>query len=163
MLLLLLLLLNADRRTCTHPLFLPLFIHTHTTQLTIDGAIVSTADITPTNNGTAWELYMDTVEIKGSNIPGVRQVLDAGLQLSSRTLANVLESTVSSYSTPKPIFTTTYLDEKYRIGRDQDENVFVYTKVSDETTPTDYSHVMADLGVAKLLEGLNDAVFKFYL
>lgn len=29
-------------------------------QVTIEGAIVSSADITPTTNGDGWELYMDT-------------------------------------------------------------------------------------------------------
>jgi hypothetical protein len=130
---------------------------------TIDGAIVSSADISPVNNSSAWEIYMDTVAIKGSNIPGLRQALDGGLNLSSRGLASVLESTVSSYTTPKPIFTTTYLDENLRISRDQDDKVFVYTKVCNSTTPTDYSNVMPDLGVSKLLEGFNDAVTKFYL
>lgn len=132
-------------------------------QFTIDGAIVSSADISPVNNSSAWEIYMDTVAIKGSNIPGLRQALDGGLNLSSRGLASVLESTVSSYTTPKPIFTTTYLDENLRISRDQDDKVFVYTKVCNSTTPTDYSNVMPDLGVSKLLEGFNDAVTKFYL
>jgi hypothetical protein len=130
---------------------------------TIDGAIVSSADISPVNNSSAWEIYMDTVAIKGSNIPGLRQALDGGLNLSSRGLASVLESTVSSYTTPKPIFTTIYLDENLRISRDQDDKVFVYTKVCNSTTPTDYSNVMPDLGVSKLLEGFNDAVTKFYL
>ena len=106
---------------------------------------------------------MDTVEIKGSNMPGIRQILDGGLQLSSRTLASLLESTVPSYKTPKPIFSTTFLDDKFRISRDQDENVFVYVKVSNDTSPTDYSGVLPDLGVSKLLEGFNDAVTKFYL
>lgn len=106
---------------------------------------------------------MNTVEIKGSNVPGLRQALDGGLKLSSRRLAKVLESTVSSYTTPKPIFTTTYLDDNLRISRDQDDKVFVYTKVSNSTTPTDFSNVMPDFGVAKLLEGFNDAVTKFYL
>lgn len=132
-------------------------------QLTIDGAIVSSADITPTSNGDAWEIYMDTVEIKGSNIPGLRQILDGGLNLSSRGLASLLESTVSSYTTPKPIFTTTYLDNDLRMSRDQDDKVFVYSKVSNSTSPTDYSNVMPDLGATKLLEGFNDAVTKFYL
>ena len=32
----------------------------------IEGALVSSADITSTPSGTGWELYMDTVEVKGS-------------------------------------------------------------------------------------------------
>jgi len=129
--------------------------------LTIDGAIVSSADITPT--GDAWEVYMDTVEIKGSNLPGLRQVLDSGLKLQSRQLAKLLEDNISSYNTPKPMFDTTYLSENLRISRDQDGKVFVYTKVSEETEPTDYSNAMSDFGVSKLLEGFNDAVVKYYM
>ena len=132
--------------------------------VTINGAIVSSADITPIqNDGTAWELFMDTVEIKGSNIPGLRQVLDQGLSLSSRTLGAWLEQNSPTYTNPKPIFKTTYLSDTKRISRDQDDNVFVYTKVSDRTEPTDYSSVLPDLGVARLLEGFNDAITKFYL
>ena len=132
--------------------------------VTINGAIVSSADITPTpNDETAWELFMDTVEIKGSNIPGLRQVLDQGLSLSSRKLGTILEQTIQTYTNPKPIFKTTYLSDTKRISRDQDDNVFVYTKVSDRTEPTDYSSVLPDLGVARLLEGFNDAITKFYL
>ena len=48
--------------------------------LTIAGSIVSQADISPTEDGNAWELFMDTVQIKGSNIPGLRTILDNGLQ-----------------------------------------------------------------------------------
>jgi hypothetical protein len=131
--------------------------------VTIGGAIVSTADITPTNNGKAWELYMDTVQIKGSNIPGIRQLLDQSLQLQSRRLASVLESAISGYKTPKPVFETTFLSKTIRISRDQDDKVFVYVKVSDKMEATDYSNVMPDFGVTKLLEGFNDAVTKFYL
>jgi hypothetical protein len=43
--------------------------------LSITGALVSSADITPTY-GVAWTVYMDTVQIKGSKITGLRQVLD---------------------------------------------------------------------------------------
>lgn len=131
--------------------------------VTIEGAIVSSADITPSNNGAAWELYMDTVEIKGSNIPGVRQVLDQGLKLGSRTLGDFLESNIDSYTNPKPVFETTFLSDTLRISRDQDGKVFVYGKMSDDTEPSDYSGVDADLGALKLLEGFNDAITKFYL
>lgn len=130
----------------------------------IVGALVSTADIAETPNGTAWEVYMDTVQVKGSNIPGLRQLLDMeNVKLQSRSLANVLEQTVASYTTPKAIFRTTYLDDRYRIARDQDDNVFLYVKTSNSTEPTDYRSVDADLGVARLLEGFNDAVTRFYI
>jgi len=124
---------------------------------------VSSADITPTPSGEAWEIYMDTVEIKGSNIPGLRQFFDSGLQLQSRQLASFLEQSISGYTTPRPIFKTTYLSESMRISRDQDDKIFVYTKVSDRTEPKDYSDVSPDLGVTKLLEGFNDKIAKAFL
>eukprot|EP00980_Cylindrotheca_fusiformis_P004384 scaffold925_cov129-Cylindrotheca_fusiformis.AAC.37 len=131
--------------------------------VTVDGAIVSSADITSTEDGTGWELLMDTVEIKGSNIPGLRQVLDGGLKLESRNLGSFLENTIGSYKNPRPVFQTTYLSENLRISRDQDGKVFVYGKLSDDSEPSDYKNVDADLGVLKLLEGFNDAITKFYL
>ncbi len=128
---------------------------------TVTGAIVSSADITPVQNGGAWEIFMDTVEIKGSNIPLLRRALDGGLKLESRSLGSFLEENVEEYSNPKPIFETTYLDDTLRISRDQDGKVFVYGKMSDETEPTNYKSVDADLGLLNLLEGLNDNFFKF--
>jgi hypothetical protein len=124
---------------------------------------VSSADITPVDSGECWEIFMDTVEIKGSNIPGLRQLLDRGLKLQSRNLGQFLEKNLEGYTNPKPIIQTTYLDETLRIARDQDDKVFVYAKVSSDTTVTDYKNVMPDLGLAKLLEGFNDAVTKLYL
>jgi len=130
---------------------------------TIDGSIVSQADITPTDDGKSWELLMDTVQIKGSNIPGLRTILDNGLQLQSRGLGSFLENNLDGYTNPRPIFETTYLTESIRISRDQDGKVFVYAKESDDSNPTDYGKVEADLGVLKLLGGFNDAVTKFYI
>eukprot|EP00579_Thalassiosira_antarctica_P032452 CAMPEP_0201993762 /NCGR_PEP_ID=MMETSP0905-20130828/1849_1 /ASSEMBLY_ACC=CAM_ASM_000554 /TAXON_ID=420261 /ORGANISM="Thalassiosira antarctica, Strain CCMP982" /LENGTH=352 /DNA_ID=CAMNT_0048548629 /DNA_START=35 /DNA_END=1090 /DNA_ORIENTATION=+ len=125
---------------------------------TIDGSIVSTADATPISSN-EWELFMDTVEIKGSNIPFLRSVLDSGnVQLKSRGLSQVLEENVDSYEVPKPVLRTTFIDEGMRIVRDEDDNIFVYGRVSDSEEPTDYSGVMADFGVASLLEGFNDAI-----
>jgi len=131
--------------------------------VTIEGAIVSTADITPTRSGSAWEIFMDTVEIKGSNIPFLRQILDNGLKLKSRDLGTFLEENVNDYTNPKPIFETTYLGNNMRISRDQDGKVFVYGKTSDVTEPTTYSNVDSDMGVTRLLEGINDSIFKFYI
>ena len=45
--------------------------------------------------------------------------------------------------------------------RDEDDNVFVYGRMSDSEDPKDYSDILPDLGVASLLEGFNDAVTKF--
>ncbi|GFH47617.1 hypothetical protein CTEN210_04092 [Chaetoceros tenuissimus] len=131
---------------------------------TINGAIVSSADITPTTEGNAWEIYMDTVEIKGSNIPLLRSILDnEQVALKSRDLASVLEDNLPDYSTPRPVFETTYLDDTIRISRDQDGKVFVYGKLDDIVEPTSYDSVDADLGILKLLEGLNDNFVKFSL
>ena len=144
--------------------------------LAITGAIVSTADYTLllSNNDddddmsirNDLELYMDTVEIKGSNLPLLRRILDQpSAKLQSRKLADVLEQALpnNSYTTPRPQFRTTFLKEKFRISRDQDDNIFVYVKTSSDDTLTDYSAVEADLGVFSLLEGFNDAVTRIYL
>ncbi|KAL7542645.1 hypothetical protein ACHAXR_011951 [Thalassiosira sp. AJA248-18] len=143
--------------------FLPTFRYSGGLPFTIDGAIVSTADATP-KSSTEWELFMDTVEIKGSNIPILRRVLDSeNVALKSRDLSKVLEENVDSYEVPKPVLTTVFIDDGMRIVKDEDDNVFVYGRVSDSEEPTDYSGVMADLGVGSLLEGFNDAVSKVYL
>jgi len=127
--------------------------------LTITGSIVSTASI-EANLGTGYRLLMDTVEIKGSNLPGLRQALDAGLKLQSRQLGSAIESVVPTYANPQPLFRTSYLDaEGLRISRDQDGKVFVYAKVSDSTEPTDYAAVSSDLGVASLLQGVASTLF----
>jgi hypothetical protein len=132
--------------------------------VTITGAIVSSADASPTSDGNGWELLMDTVEIKGSNLPGVRQILDQGLKLQSRPLGNWLEENFAEqYSKPVPVLDITYLDDMFRISRDQDGNAYCYIKTSESTELTDYSRVDADLGVLRLLEGFNDAVTKFYI
>jgi len=51
-----------------------------------EGSIFSTADISPVQSDMAWEIYMDAIEIRGSNMSGRRQVLDAGLNCSQRLL-----------------------------------------------------------------------------
>lgn len=103
------------------------------------------------------------VEIKGSNIPGLRQVLDQGLMLGSRQLGDFLENNLDGYTNPRPVFEITYLSKNLRISREQDGKVFVYGKLSDELEPSDYSKVEADLGALTLLEGFNDAITKFYI
>lgn len=106
---------------------------------------------------------MFLVEIKGSNIPGLRRLFDEGLKLESRDLGSFLQENLAEYDNPRPIFRTTYLSETLRISRDQDDKVFVYGKLSDETEPSNYSTVEADLGFLKLLGGFNDAITKFYI
>ena len=137
---------------------------------TIDGAIVSTADAavplssSDDDDAAEWKLYMETVEIKESNVPILRNLLDSkNVALRSRDLSKVLEDDVDGYKVPRPVLRTTYVDDGMRIVRDVDDHVFVYGRVSDSEVPTDYSGVMPDLGVASLLEGFNDAVAKIYL
>ena len=132
--------------------------------ISITGTIVSTADLTWDAATGAWEIHMDTVQIKGSNIPLVRNLLDnENVKLQSRILSRALEQTISSYQTPKATFRITYLDEQFRISRDMDDHIFLHVKTSNSTVPTDYQWVDADLGVGRLLEGLNDAVTKLYI
>jgi hypothetical protein len=128
--------------------------------LVIEGALVSSADWVPAENSTAMELFMDTVEVKGSNLPILRLFLDQdSSKLYSRRLANKLERVIPSYKTPKPIFKTTYLDHSLRISRDQDDNVFVYIKTSEDDSLTNYSDREADLGVKKLMYGFRKVLF----
>jgi hypothetical protein len=151
--------------------FLPGLRYSGGLPLTIDGAIVSTADAAAPSSSSSsdddaaeWELYMDTVEIKGSNVPILRNLLDSeNVALRSRDLSKVLEDNVDGYEVPRPVLRTTYVDDGMRIVRDVDDHVFVYGRVSDSEVPTDYSGVMPDLGVASLLESFNDAVAKIYL
>lgn len=125
----------------------------------IDGAIVSTASIA-TNSGAGFELLMESVEIKGSNVPMLRQLLDSGLMLRTGAVGNALESVVRDRELfQTPLFRTTYLDSDLRISRDQDGKLFVYTRVSDSVVPTNYEDVPSDLGIAKLLEGAVKTVF----
>jgi hypothetical protein len=139
--------------------FVPSLRYSGGLPFTIDGAIVSSADIMPRETKSSsstmeWELYMDTVEIKGSNIPILRNLLDSeNAALKSRDLSQV----------PKPVLRTTYVDRDMRIVRDEDDYIFVYAKVSSSEEPTDYSDVLADFGIASSLEGFNDAITKVYL
>jgi len=123
----------------------------------IRGAIVSTATI-ESNSGDAWRLLMDTVEVKGSNIPLLRQALDAGVRLKTRDLGAALGQVVPTYANPQPLFRTTYLDATLRISRDQDGKLFVYTRTSAVTLPTDYRGAASDLGVSALVSGLANAL-----
>ena len=139
--------------------------------LTIEGAIVSTADYAILNNNSTGavdlSLYMDTVEIKGSNLPFLRRILDdSNVKLDSRRLSSFLEnqSFVFNYEAPpRPVFRTVYLSDQFRVSRDEDDHLFVYVKTSSDTKLTDYSSVQSDLGVLSLLEGFNDAITRFYL
>ena len=81
---------------------------------TIDGAIVSTADAAAPSSSSddddaaEWELHMDTVEIKGSNVPILRNLLDSeNVALRSRDLSKVLKDDVDGYEVPRPVLRTT--------------------------------------------------------
>ena len=116
--------------------------------LTIFGSIVSSADITTTSGPRGLEktLEMADVEVKGSNIPLLRPLLDNGLQLDSRAVTDVVQ-----VDRPFPVFTTTYCDADIRISRDVDDNLYVYTKESDDTSLTSCDDVSADLGIPELV------------
>lgn len=85
---------------------------------------------------TCLELHMDRVRIKqeSSNIPLVSELLNLFEGLDTRAMSQVLEERLSStgrgYATPRPRFRTTYLDPEagFRVGRDQDDNAFVYLR-----------------------------------
>jgi hypothetical protein len=119
--------------------------------LTIFGSIVSSADITATTSGPRGlekTLEMADVEVKGSNIPVLRNLLDNGLKLDSRAVNDALP-----IDRPFPVFTTTYCDGDVRISRDVDDNLYIYTKESDDTSLTSYDDVDADLGIPELIQG----------
>ena len=147
--------------------FLPGLKYSGGLPITIDGAIVSTADATPVlseQGGIEWNLLMDTVEIKGSNLPLLQSILNSdNAKLRTRDLSKLLEENIDSYQTPQVVLRTTFVDSDMRIARDVDDNIFVYGRVSDSEECTDYSGVLPDLGVASLLEGFNDAIAKLYL
>ncbi len=102
--------------------FLPGLRYSGGLSFTIDGAIVSTANAAAPSSSSdyddaaEWELHMDTVEIKGSNVPILRNLLDSeNVALRSRDLSKVLEDNVDGYEVPKPVLRTTYVDDGMRI------------------------------------------------
>mmetsp|Transcript_4766 Transcript_4766/g.14142 ORF Transcript_4766/g.14142 Transcript_4766/m.14142 type:complete len:320 (+) Transcript_4766:157-1116(+) len=118
----------------------------------IFGSIVSSADVVSAEAGARgldMTLEMADVEVKGSNIPLLRTALDAGLKLDSRAVNDALP-----IDRPFPVFTTTYCDDEVRVSRDVDDNLYIYTKESDDPTPTSYDDVPADLGIPELLSGV---------
>ena len=125
--------------------------------IAITGSLVSTADIVGRPSDGSLELLMDSVEVKGSNVPGLRALLDNGLKLDTRAVADALEDNLPKVRTP--IFRTTYVDSRLRVSRDQDDKIFVYSKISSDTQPTDYSTAPADLGLSALVNGLQTAFF----
>lgn len=99
--------------------------------LTIRGTIESSADI-ETKTSDSMTLFMDKVRIKKgtSNIPILKNVLDEFSGLPIRRLGQRLEERFrDSYTNPRPVFRTKYVDAHMRISRDQDNNIFVYNRV----------------------------------
>ena len=78
----------------------------------------------------------------------LRPLLDNGLKLDSRSINDALP-----IDRPFPVFTTTYCDADVRVSRDVDDNLYVYTKESDDTSLTSYDDVDADLGIPELIRG----------
>ena len=90
------------------------FIKTKTT-------ITSTADIAKSDDG-SWELRMDKIAVKDgilAQFPGI----------PIRAITSFLER-IPQFETPKAVVNVTYVDQDLRIIRDQDSNVFVYTRIA---------------------------------
>ena len=99
--------------------------------LTLKGTIESSADI-EAKTSESMSLFMDKVRIKrgSSNLPIFKDFLDGFDGLPIRRLGQELEERFrNSYSNPRPIFRTRYVDAHMRISRDQDDNIFVYNRV----------------------------------
>lgn len=94
--------------------------------LTVTGTIVSSSDIV-SKTSDSYELYMDKVQIKGSNIPLFGDFFNNFEGLPIRALGEILEK--QSGPRPRPIFRTLYIDTHMKISRDQDDNFFVYNRV----------------------------------
>lgn len=95
----------------------------------VKGTIKSVAEIV-SSNANDWTLQMVSTRIKEgtSNIPVFKRVLSSKrVQLPIQRLGKALER-IPAYNAPFPVFSTTYLDFDLRISRDQDKNIFVYTR-----------------------------------
>jgi hypothetical protein len=92
----------------------------------VRGTIVSESDIVG-RTAESWELYMDKIKIKGSNLPLAGSFFETFGGLPIRTLGEQLEQ--RSGPRPRPIFRTYYVDKHMRISRDQDDNFFVYNRI----------------------------------
>lgn len=97
--------------------------------LVVKGTIMSTASIESTT-GNSWRLRLQSVRIKRStsNIPLGRNFLDNFEGVPVEQMASFLQRNVDRYETPTPVFRTSYVDEDFRISRDQDDHIFVYTR-----------------------------------
>ena len=64
------------------------------------------------------------------DIPILNDLLDDFTGSQTRVLSDFLESNVDVYETPRPVFRTYYVDDDMRISRNQDDEIFIYTKVN---------------------------------
>ena len=60
--------------------------------------------------------------------------------------------------TPRPVFSTTFVDDEIRVSRDGDRNLYVYVKESADPYLTTYDDVAADLGIPELVTGVLGAL-----
>lgn len=101
--------------------------------LSITGIIMSSSDISEKNSDSL-RLHMDTVRIKegSSNIPLLKTFLDTFTGIPTRALESILGQTPFNslgLQPRQPVFRVTYVDTHMRIGRDQDNHVFIYNRV----------------------------------
>jgi hypothetical protein len=92
----------------------------------VTGTIISMAEIESATDDSV-TLVTDNIRIKEgtSNIPLFGELINNFSGISVKSLS----SSVPSFESPKPILSITYVDQDLRISRDQDFNVFVFTKV----------------------------------
>jgi len=57
----------------------------------------------------------------------------------------------SGYTTPNPVYQTTYCDDDFRVCRDQDDKTCIYSRISDDPAPREFEDVKSDMGVSDLL------------
>lgn len=90
----------------------------------VTGTIISMAEIDSTTDD-SMTLVTDNIRIKEgtSNIPLFGELINNFSGVSVVSLANLASQS------PKPVLSITYVDQDLRISRDQDFNVFVFTKV----------------------------------
>jgi len=126
----------------------------------IEGCIVSEGTMEVGEDGKTL-VGMKNVRIKGSNIPGLRGILDGeNAVLDTGKLGDFIESVNSTYDNPKASLTTVYLSKDVRIVEDMDGIYYCYVRVGEGTEETDFKGREADFGVIGLLESFNDNVLK---
>ena len=72
---------------------------------------------------------MNTVKINESNVPILKDFLGSFSGLNIKQLGDTFQNTFSSYKNPEPEFRCYFIDEEMRICRDQDDNIFVYSRI----------------------------------